>query len=337
MYELLEAYGGESLARNVFGASTISPASVENPYKTVDYAAAAVVFDSILLNVDSVRDLCRLNNNLQLVNPWGLGEVFAAQARSGTLLEYWSRLQSVTRLMLSGWSSSLKDDGEIVAVVSDWSNHPGVGFATIGAFFSAHRIKDLFGVSPIHMRMPYHAGQSIRQRLQAEFPGVEITFEPSLQMISYRRAEILDAPPIPTVEGDRISYRDLLEAYYPPNRKAAAVSVLEFIQSLIADGVEPALESVAELLSAPPRELQRALASGGLTLRSATERIRVAMAEELLAETDDRILDIALATGYTSHQALTKVFKRWRGLAPTEYRFYVERNRRLKEEFLESA
>ena len=62
-------------------------------------------------------------------------------------------------------------------------------------------------------------------------------------------------------------------------------------------------------------------------MRSTIERIRVSMAERLLAETDDLILDIALATGYTSHQALTKVFKRWRGLAPTEYRFYVDQNR----------
>ena len=72
-------------------------------------------------------------------------------------------------------------------------------------------------------------------------------------------------------------------------------------------------------------------------MRSIIERIRVANAEELLADSADSILDIALATGYTSHQALTKVFKRWRGLAPTEYRFYVEQNRPAPSEIRQRA
>jgi AraC-like DNA-binding protein len=268
-----------------------------------------------------------MNGKLKLVNPWGLGEAFAAQARSGTQLEYWARLQSVARLMVGRWKSSLRDDGEIVTLISDWGDHPGVGFSTIGACFTTHRIKELFGVAPVYMRMPYHTGQSLERRLAGEFPDLKIEFEPPLQMITYRRSEIMAAPPIPQVPGPRISHRDLLEAYYPPNRRQAALGMLEFIESMISAGLEPTLESVAREVGVQPRELQRALASGGLTMRSTTERIRVAMAEELLADTTDSILDVALAIGYTSHQALTKVFKRWRGLAPAEYRFYVDKNR----------
>ncbi len=72
-------------------------------------------------------------------------------------------------------------------------------------------------------------------------------------------------------------------------------------------------------------------------MRSSIERIRVVIAERLLVETDDPIIDIALASGYTSHQALTKVFKRWRGLAPTEYRFYLDRHRRQDRAEIASA
>jgi AraC-like DNA-binding protein len=331
MYELLEAYRDQDLADNVFGPSAITKEMVEDPYQVLDYSTVAPVFDSILLNVDSLQDLCRLNGKLQLVNPWGLGETFAAQGRSGTLLEYWARLQSLTRLMVSRWNSSLSDDGKIVTVLSDWSQHPSVGFSTLGASFSAHRIKDIFGVAPIYMRMPYQSGRTVHRRLAAEFPDVRMDFEPPLQMISYDRAEILAAAPIPRTEGPKIGYRDLLDAYYPANRRKAAIAVQESIESMIEAGIEPSLESVAAAVSAPPRELQRALASGGLSMRSATERIRVALAEDILADTDDLILDVALATGYTSHQALTKVFKRWRGLAPTEFRYYVERNRAAEE------
>jgi AraC-like DNA-binding protein len=327
MYELLEAYGGRALADNVFGPSAITPARVANPYRAIDYRSAAAVFDSILLNVDSLEDFCRLNDELKLVNPWGLAEVFAGQGRSGTLLEYWARLQSMTRLMIGQWKSSLHDDGETISMVSDWSHHPGVGLSTVGACFSAHRIKTIFGLTPLSMRMPYQAGQSMQARLESEFPGVEIKFEHPLQEISYLRSEVLAAPPIPVIPGPRVTHRDLLETYYPENRRQAAVSVLEFLQKAISAGQEPELEAVASRLAISPRELQRALASGGLTMRSVVERIRVSMAEVKLAETSDSILEIALGAGYSSHQALTKVFKRWRGLAPAEYRHYVRQNR----------
>ncbi|MEJ2087954.1 MAG: helix-turn-helix transcriptional regulator [Gammaproteobacteria bacterium] len=338
MYELLEAYGGQALAENVFGPASITQSRVQDPYKPLDYTAAALVFDSILLNADSLSELCRLNGELKLVNPWGLGEVFAAQARSGTLLEYWTRLQSVARLMVSRWSSSLEDDGDVVTLVSDWSNYPGVGFPTLGAAVSIHRIKDLCGLTPIRLRMPYHASPIIRDRLAAEFPEVAMEFEPPLQMISYPRADILAAPPIPRIEGARVTHRALLEAYYSPNLRHYTVGILDALEAMIESGVEPTLEAAAAAVSIPPRELQRALQSGGLTMRSATERIRVGLAEELLAETDDLILDIALATGYTSHQALSKVFKRWRGLSPTEYRQFVARQRgRLAREHANAA
>jgi AraC-like DNA-binding protein len=115
------------------------------------------------------------------------------------------------------------------------------------------------------------------------------------------------------------------------------VFVWETTQAMISEGLEPTLELLAGKVSIQPRVLQRALATGGLTMRSIVERIRVSIAENLLADTTDSILDVALATGYTSHQALSKVFKRWRGLAPKEYRFFVERNRPEPNEKLQQA
>ena len=69
MYELLEAYGGESLASNVFGPSAITRARVSNPYKAIDYQSAAIVFDSILLNVDSLEEFCRFLRRSSLLSP----------------------------------------------------------------------------------------------------------------------------------------------------------------------------------------------------------------------------------------------------------------------------
>jgi AraC-like DNA-binding protein len=44
------------------------------------------------------------------------------------------------------------------------------------------------------------------------------------------------------------------------------------------------------------------------------------VAAEDLAETSEPVIDVAVAVGYTSQQALSKAFRRWRGLSPTEIR-----------------
>ena len=102
--------------------------------------------------------------------------------------------------------------------------------------------------------------------------------------------------------------------------------LLDVTIGMIDDGLEPTLTSVAERAGIPERATQRDIGSGGFTLRAAIERIRVLKAEQLLAETERSILDIAVTLGYASHQALTRVFKRWRGLSPTEYRYFLKRN-----------
>jgi AraC-like DNA-binding protein len=326
MHELLGAYGGDALVNNVFGLSPITRASLEDPYKRIDYLATAAVFDSILLNVDSLEALVRLNHKLQAVTPWGLIQVFAAQARSRTVLEFWARLESMARLMLDGWRSSIDHDGELVTISSDWTHHPGIGFVTVGACFMVHQIGSRFGVMPVHLQMPFQPGDSIRKRIETELPGVEIEFEAPYERFTYRRRDLLAAPLIPAMPGPRVTYQDLAKAYYPKRSRATIVRLLDAATAMIDEGLGLTLPSVATRAGVSQRALQRDLASGGFTMRSAVERIRVLKAEELLAETDRSILDIADTLGYASHQALTRVFKRWRGLSPKEYRRFVARN-----------
>ena len=326
MHELLEAYGGEALVNNVFDHSPITRASLEDPYKPIDYLATAAVFDSILLNVDSLEALVRLNQKLQAVMPWGMIQVFAAQARSRTVLEFWARLESMARLMLDGWRSSFEDDGDLVTITSDWTHHPGIGFVTVGACFMVHQIASMFDVMPVRLQMPFQPGASIRKRIETELPGVEIAFEAPYERFTYRRQELLAAPPIPAVPGPRVTYYDLSNAYFPKHSRATIARLLDAAVGMIDDGTELTLASMAEQAGIPERVLQRDMGSGGFTMRAAMERIRVQKAEELLAETDRSILDVAVTLGYGSHQALTRVFKRWRGLSPTEYRHFVNRN-----------
>lgn len=63
----------------------------------------------------------------------------------------------------------------------------------------------------------------------------------------------------------------------------------------------------------------------GMTLREYSLQRRLYHAAIAIRDSDERLLDIALSCGYSSHQAMTASFRHMFGLSPEEYR----RNKRL--------
>ena len=70
-----------------------------------------------------------------------------------------------------------------------------------------------------------------------------------------------------------------------------------------------------------PFHLHRAFHRGvGETPKRYTLRLRLESAATRLVTTDDRILDIALAHGFLSHEVFTRAFRRHFGVTPARYR-----------------
>lgn len=63
---------------------------------------------------------------------------------------------------------------------------------------------------------------------------------------------------------------------------------------------------------------------------------RLAKVRQLLIETEDTITDIAYATGFTNINSFNRIFKKYQGLTPTEFRTAVKANIRIKKEHDES-
>lgn len=82
----------------------------------------------------------------------------------------------------------------------------------------------------------------------------------------------------------------------------------------------PRVGETAAALGTTRRTLQRRLASSGVTHERLVDRARLASAASLLADTDARILDVALDVGYSDHAHFTRAFRRWSGLSPRDYR-----------------
>lgn len=85
-------------------------------------------------------------------------------------------------------------------------------------------------------------------------------------------------------------------------------------------GNMPTLRDIADMANTSPRNLQRMLASAGVTYREILNAVRFERAASLLRKHDIKILDIALFLGYTDAAHFTRAFRSMAGVSPTHFR-----------------
>lgn len=88
----------------------------------------------------------------------------------------------------------------------------------------------------------------------------------------------------------------------------------------LVTGGKSSMKMAALELGFSSRTLGRRLAADGTTFSDELDTVRRNMACELLAMTDLRIVDIALALSFGTHSAFDVAFRRWTGSSPTHWR-----------------
>ena len=81
----------------------------------------------------------------------------------------------------------------------------------------------------------------------------------------------------------------------------------------------PELPELAQQLCLSPRTLRRRLAQEGITLRELKQQLRQSMALHLLSEEHLSMADIAERLGFSEQAAFCRAFKRWTGVAPSQW------------------
>jgi len=77
---------------------------------------------------------------------------------------------------------------------------------------------------------------------------------------------------------------------------------------------------IARQLGIHERTLHRRLKSSGTSFSYELEQSRYAISQQLLTETKESLLDIALALGYSNVSAFSRAYKQWSGKAPGLWR-----------------
>ncbi len=83
---------------------------------------------------------------------------------------------------------------------------------------------------------------------------------------------------------------------------------------------EPSLELLAETMAMSPRTLQRKLVAKGSGYRQLVDEVRREMAEQLVQKSQLSFTDIAFQLGFRDASNFSRVFRRWVGMSPSDYR-----------------
>lgn len=91
------------------------------------------------------------------------------------------------------------------------------------------------------------------------------------------------------------------------------------IQSVLATG-EATVPVAASLLNIHPRQLQSELQQRGCSFRTLLDEVRYNEAQLQLSHSNISMTDLALSLGYADETAFSRAFKRWSGVAPSQWR-----------------
>lgn len=123
------------------------------------------------------------------------------------------------------------------------------------------------------------------------------------------------ADPVAFREAVRICEREL-------ERLAANATFAGRVQRLLLEQRHgfPSLEVAARSLSMTPRTLHRRLVAEGTSFRQVLDEVRHRLALEHLKSAKLGLGELAYSLGYTDFANFRRAFKRWEGVAPSEYR-----------------
>jgi AraC-like DNA-binding protein len=116
------------------------------------------------------------------------------------------------------------------------------------------------------------------------------------------------------------------KSYVPTQRPSTIrlrASLLEEANAIVEReyASDLSLDDIARRVASSRRQLQRAYAEiGGTTFRDHLTRVRMDRAAEMLAARSLTVREVAHRVGYRQPAQFAKAFRRYRGMAPSDYR-----------------
>lgn len=122
------------------------------------------------------------------------------------------------------------------------------------------------------------------------------------------------------IEGAQVERLEFCRNQLMESGKANLVElVFRSLRALLLTG-KASGDEVARTLAMHRRTLNRRLANEGVSFHEILDKVRFAVATELLRESDAKIPKIAQSTAYSDPASFIRAFKRWTGMTPGQWR-----------------
>lgn len=153
--------------------------------------------------------------------------------------------------------------------------------------------------APLHFHFGSHALPGLRCTVSSDLLDIPLT-QPNFQPASDEKIEASQ-----------------FEDFAKPTKLTAEWVTLMLKE---AEGIQPSLEDLAELLQVCPRTLTRYLTAERFNLRAVSNQIRYDRACKLLKDPSQSISQIAYRLGYSKRTAFNKAFRLASGVSPSAFR-----------------
>jgi AraC-like DNA-binding protein len=159
-------------------------------------------------------------------------------------------------------------------------------------------------------------GPSLRDAL-GPFADTTVEVERPFSSITFPRALLSRAmPPSGGTSPTALSAAQWRASAPPPD----FLTSLEVVVESLLEGGRTDVQSAAAAAGSSVRSLQRRLTELGVSYSAVVERVRFRIASELLRDERVKIIDVAIATGYSDPAHFTRAFRRWTAQTPLAYR-----------------
>lgn len=255
--------------------------------------------------------------------PEHLGALGLAFKTAPTLRDSLTRVERYFRLVADNAVYRLEEEGAAArfVITPQGAPHPTVAFRNEMALagWAANMLRMTGGrVRPA--RVTFRHGPLTDTARYEEVFGCPVRFDAALDAIHLPRT-LLDAE---NRLGDR-AVCDFLTAHLDaalgalPAAAPVKAEALRRLSAVLADGTPPAAR-IAQQMGMSERTLYRRLAAEGATWRDVVQEAQKGLAQELLAQSDRSIAEIAFLTGFSEQSTFSRAFKRWFGQGPARYR-----------------
>ena len=301
----------------VFTRHGLVLADTGNPEAQIDVAASTALLDDVEVLLADPSLGINMARHGEYSSFGGLGLALAA---GGSLLSVLQRITRFHRLISDVVLSEMSEDDDYVAIHFSASGnhtpHPQAIAFVMSSIVRMLRIRVRPDLNPARVAAPFVSegfGLALQRYFRTPVEKAErfsLYFERAAAREQLQSSDVQLAAMLDATLNQRLAELD---------KGSLAVQLSLWVEERLPEG-EPALGEAAKQFNLSVRSLQRRLGDEGLTWKQLVENTRKTLVERHLRTPGMSVTQLAFLLGFADVSSFSRAFKKWYGVAPSQFK-----------------